>query len=130
PLQSAVGRKVNYNGQQGTLAIDDEGNFIVDTGDTEYEIPASKDGSRPMDEFGLEFAPERRTRIDTDGSIIIDQVRGDQVDESTRYSFVGEGRNRKGDLVSVTLQNENGQNITIRDPKMAETIVFDLYDYQ
>ncbi len=96
-------------GKQGVLEVEGD-QVIFNDGDTETVI-----GNATMltGETDLEISPERPVRILTmedENTVILD---------GKRYRWVGENVDNNANVVSMTLENEEGKQVTIRDRDLA-----------
>lgn len=130
-LEKVEGEQVEYGEYKGTLTRDEEGTYVVDTGDTIVEVKDSnKDSSKRIEDLGLERTDtQSREAVWTgENSIEITNTEtksGEQ--ETTSYEFEQFNENENGDITSVSLRTENGEKRTVRDPNIVSRLLIDDY---
>jgi len=95
-VSNLVDSKVEYNGKIGVIKKDDGGKLTFENENTLIEL----DGT----EKAKEYQPQE-----------VRYNNGDVTIGTDKYKYVSTNQNNNGDVVSVTLVNEKGKNITIRD---------------
>ena len=98
-----VDLRVEYNGEIGVIKKDEGGKLTFENDNTIIEL----DGTENAKEYQPQYISYRN------GEVLI----GDK-----KYEYVSTNENNNGDVVSVTLTNEKGKNITIRDTDTALAI--------
>ena len=98
-----VDLRVEYNGEIGVIKKDEGGKLTFENDNTIIEL----DGTENAKEYQPQYISYRN------GEVLI----GDK-----KYKYVSTNENNNGDVVSVTLTNEKGKNITIRDTDTALAI--------
>ena len=95
-VSNLVDSKVEYNGKIGVIKKDSGGKLTFENENTLIEL----DGT----EKAKEYQPQE-----------VRYNNGDVTIGTDKYKYVSTNQNNNGDVVSVTLVNEKGKNITIRD---------------
>ena len=127
-LEKVEGQQVQYGEYKGTLTRDEEGSYVVDTGDAIVEVQDSrKDPSRNLDELGLN-AQVREAAWTGDNTVEITNTNVTEGEQQAReYEFEGFNENEDGDIVSVGLRSENGEQRTSKDPRVISRLLMEDY---
>lgn len=116
PIGDIVGKRVIVNGYAGRLSVNDEGAYVVDDGQREYEIPdVNKDASFDFNTLGARVLPDRTVTYNSDEDI---QLTG--IKDPVR--FVEEVTDETGRTIGVKVESPNGRIRTITDPQIVNDI--------
>lgn len=115
PLRDVLGKRVVYEGKRGILKQDDEGTLVVETPDIEMEVAgAMKDLDKMTGELGISMDTQRvAQRVGDDVTIRSEEPGGES--SIREYTFIRENHNEAGELLSVTMRNDKGRLVTVRD---------------
>lgn len=119
-MDDLVGKKVKYSGIEGTLSKEDDGYYVEDKNGEKTLIESGESGKTP-DELGIKYNEKeiKGPIVETDFENNKVRLRGKD------YEFVSENTDKDGNTVSVTLKDNNGNKVTVRNEDAVDQIVYD-----
>lgn len=108
---------VLLDGEQGVVRLDGQ-TVVFETADTVRELGnVDQISDSDLSVFGLDVEQPLNIDVSADNSVTIDGTTFQNINEDPMSAL---NYNENGDVVSVTLQNENGRNRTIRGQRAQE----------
>lgn len=134
-LQDAMGKPVRLGEYEGTLTTDQEGAVVIETKDgTIVEVPdAGKDLSKPLTELSLERSPGPQRQMEltnpetNEFSFTERDLVTNEVVRSEPMTWLSSNTNPAGEVISVTMQTETGEERTFRDEAIVEAVMWQQY---
>jgi hypothetical protein len=129
-VDDLVGTTVTYGDYRGRLSMDERGDYIVTTSDgTEVIIPESQGfGEEPASMFNISDSESWSADLENENQINIESINPATGQRSTGTAqLISINENDTGDIASLTIEHENGQRRTIRQPGLIEQYVLDRY---